>query len=51
MWNFLYHHLRSDLPKDCKFSYIGRPESVSPAMGSNKISTEQQTKLLKCAFL
>lgn len=50
-WNFLYHRLLSDLPNDCKLEYAGRPESASPAVGSYKISTQQQSKLLKDAFI
>ena len=49
-WNFLFHRLRNDLPKDCKLEYAGRPESASPAVGSNKISTQQQKKLVKESF-
>ena len=49
-WNFLYHRLRSDLPKDCELDYAGRPESASPAVGSYKISIQQQKKLVKDSF-
>ncbi|MCW8810801.1 MAG: multifunctional oxoglutarate decarboxylase/oxoglutarate dehydrogenase thiamine pyrophosphate-binding subunit/dihydrolipoyllysine-residue succinyltransferase subunit, partial [Ignavibacteriaceae bacterium] len=50
-WNFLLNRLKNDLPKDCELDYAGRPESASPAVGSSKISTQQQTKILKDAFL
>lgn len=49
-WNFLYHRLRNDLPKDCELDYSGRPESASPAVGSYKISMQQQKHLIKDAF-
>jgi len=50
-WNFLYHRLRNDLPKDCELDYSGRPESASPAAGSYKISIQQQKKLTRDAFI
>jgi 2-oxoglutarate decarboxylase len=49
-WNFLYPRLLGDLPKNCRLEYTGRPESASPAVGSYKISVQQQTKLIKDAF-
>ncbi len=49
-WNFLYHRLRSDLPDKCELDYAGRPESASPAVGSYKISMQQQKKLVKDSF-
>jgi 2-oxoglutarate dehydrogenase E1 component len=49
-WNFLFHRLRNDLPKNCKLEYSGRPESASPAAGSYKISIQQQKKLIKESF-
>ncbi|MGB5289328.1 MAG: multifunctional oxoglutarate decarboxylase/oxoglutarate dehydrogenase thiamine pyrophosphate-binding subunit/dihydrolipoyllysine-residue succinyltransferase subunit, partial [Ignavibacteriaceae bacterium] len=50
-WNFLYHKLRGDLPEDCELVYVGRLESASPAVGSNKIALQQQAKLIKDAFI
>ncbi|MDZ7623313.1 MAG: multifunctional oxoglutarate decarboxylase/oxoglutarate dehydrogenase thiamine pyrophosphate-binding subunit/dihydrolipoyllysine-residue succinyltransferase subunit [Ignavibacteriaceae bacterium] len=50
-WNFLYHRLRNDLPKECDLDYAGRPESASPAVGSYKISIQQQKKLVKDSFV
>jgi len=50
-WNFLYHKLRSNLPENCELDYVGRLESASPAVGSNKIAVQQQTKLVKDAFV
>jgi 2-oxoglutarate dehydrogenase E1 component len=49
-WNFLYQRLRSDLPNKCELDYAGRPESASPAVGSYKISMQQQKKLVKDSF-
>ena len=49
-WNFLRNRLRNDLPEKCELSYVGRPESASPAVGSYKISIQQQKKLVKDAF-
>ena len=49
-WNFLSQRLINDIPKGWKLSYIGRPESASPAAGSSKISSQQQKKLIKDAF-
>ncbi len=49
-WNFLFHRLRNDLPEDCILEYAGRPESASPAVGSYKISMQQQKKLVKDSF-
>ena len=49
-WNFLFHRLRNDLPKECELDYSGRPESASPAVGSYKISMQQQKKLVKDSF-
>lgn len=50
-WNFLYHRLRNDLPKECDLEYAGRPESASPAVGSYKISIQQQKNLVKDSFV
>ena len=49
-WNFLYHRLKDDLPKECDLDYAGRSESASPAVGSYKISIQQQKKLVKHSF-
>ena len=49
-WNFLYHRLKTDLPKDCELDYSGRPESASPAVGSYKLSMQQQKRLVKDSF-
>jgi 2-oxoglutarate decarboxylase len=49
-WNFLIARLTSDLFKDQKLFYAGRPESASPAVGSAKISSQQQRELVEKAF-
>jgi 2-oxoglutarate dehydrogenase E1 component len=49
-WTFLYHRLRNDIPKECDLDYAGRPESASPAVGSYKISIQQQKNLVKDSF-
>jgi 2-oxoglutarate dehydrogenase E1 component len=49
-WNFLNQRLRIDLPDDCELVYVGRSESASPAVGSYKISLQQQAKLVKDSF-
>ena len=49
-WNFLNQRLPNDLPVDCELVYVGRSESASPAVGSYKISMQQQKKLVKAAF-
>ena len=50
-WSFIYHRLRNDLLVDCELDYAGRPESASPAVGSYKISMQQQKKLVKDSFV
>ncbi len=49
-WNFLAHRITSLLPKGKKLNYAGRPESASPAVGSSKISAQQQSELIDNAF-
>jgi len=49
-WNFLYQKLSENLPKGCDLEYAGRPESASPAVGSYRISIQQQKRLVKDAF-
>lgn len=49
-WHFLYHRLQNDLPNECELEYSGRVESASPAVGSYKISMQQQKKLVKDSF-
>ncbi len=49
-WNFLVPRLTGDLSKGQNLYYAGRPESASPAVGSAKISTQQQKDLVEKAF-
>ena len=49
-WNFLFPKLSDDIPQGCKLEYAGRPESASPAVGSYRISIQQQKQLVKDAF-
>jgi len=49
-WNFLYQRLKNDIPDNCELDYAGRPESASPAVGSYKLSMQQQKKLVKDSF-
>jgi 2-oxoglutarate decarboxylase len=49
-WNFLYPRLTDDLSEGQKLSYSGRPEGASPAVGSAKISNQQQHDLVANAF-
>jgi len=49
-WNFLWHRLQEIILSGQKVNYAGRPESASPAVGSAKISKQQQEELIKQAF-
>jgi len=49
-WNFLWHRLQENSLPDQKLFYAGRPESASPAVGSAKISNQQQEELIQTAF-
>ena len=49
-WSFLSQRLLGNLSPKCKLDFVGRPESASPAVGSSRISTQQQKKLVKDAF-
>jgi 2-oxoglutarate dehydrogenase E1 component len=49
-WNFLSQRLIENVPGKCNLDFVGRPESASPAVGSSRISTQQQKKLVKDAF-
>ena len=49
-WNFLFNRLKNDLPENCRLNYAGRTESASHAVGSYKISIQQQKKLVREAF-
>jgi 2-oxoglutarate dehydrogenase E1 component len=49
-WNFISSRLIEDLLPHQKLLYSGRPESASPAVGSARISEEQQINLVREAF-
>jgi 2-oxoglutarate dehydrogenase E1 component len=49
-WNFLLPLIKNDVEGDLEITYVGRPQSASPAVGSSKISTQQQKELIKKAF-
>ena len=49
-WPFLYTKLSEDIGKGQKLTYNGRPEGASPAVGSAKISTQQQKEIVEAAF-
>ncbi len=49
-WHFLYPRISDDLGKGQKLTYSGRPEGASPAVGSAKISGQQQKELVEEAF-
>jgi 2-oxoglutarate decarboxylase len=49
-WNFLFPRLSNDLVKGQKLRYSGRPEGASPAVGSAKISAQEQKELVEKAF-
>ncbi len=50
-WSFIAPRLLDDLAEGQRLRYVGRPESASPAVGSNKISNRQQKELIENAFL
>jgi 2-oxoglutarate dehydrogenase E1 component len=49
-WNFLLPLIKNDVEGDLEITYVGRSQSASPAVGSLKISTQQQKELIKKAF-
>jgi 2-oxoglutarate dehydrogenase E1 component len=49
-WNFLASRLSESLSGGQKLLYSGRPESASPAVGSSRISVQQQKDLVERAF-
>ena len=49
-WNFLWHRLNDLLLPEQKLYCSSRPESASPAVGSSKISNQQQNYLVINAF-
>lgn len=49
-WNFISQRIYEAISTDKKLYYAGRPESASPAVGSAKISAQQQKDLVEEAF-
>lgn len=49
-WNFLHYRIMEDLSDGQRLFYAGRPESASPAVGSSKLSRQQQDKLIFDGF-
>ena len=49
-WNFLWHRLQEISLPGQKIYYSGRPESASPAVGSAKVSNQQQEELIRNAY-
>lgn len=49
-WNFLWHRLEEIKSEKQKLYCVSRPESASPAVGSARITLQQQTQLVKEAF-
>ena len=49
-WNFLLPLIKNDINKDLEITYVGRPPSASPAVGSAKMSIQHQRDLVKQAF-
>lgn len=49
-WNFISQRIFNVISTSKKLYYAGRPESASPAVGSAKISAQQQKDLVEHAF-
>ena len=49
-WYASQHHLKSVLQAEQELSYVGRPLSAAPAVGSYKLHSAQQQKLIQQAF-
>ena len=49
-WNFISQRIYDVVSANKKITYVGRPESASPAVGSAKISAQQQKELVEQAF-
>ncbi len=49
-WNFISQRIFDVISTHKKLYYAGRPESASPAVGSAKISAQQQKDLVQAAF-
>ncbi len=49
-WSFVSQRLFEQISNGKKLKYIGRPESASPAVGSAKISNQQQAAIINEVF-
>jgi 2-oxoglutarate dehydrogenase E1 component len=49
-WTYVAPRLRALLGRDIPLSYIGRPERASPAVGSGRVHTAEQAKIVADAF-
>lgn len=49
-WNFLWHRLEEIKNEKQKLYCVSRPEGASPAVGSARITLQQQEQLMKEAF-
>ena len=49
-WNFLNVRIKELLSEKQKLLCVSRPEGASPAVGSGKLSNQQQVNLIKQAF-
>lgn len=49
-WNFIYPNLKELLPKETSLSYVGRPRSASPAVGSYSIHKQEHAAILSAIF-
>ena len=49
-WNFLTNRISELLTKNIKLNCVSRPEGASPAVGSGKLSSQQQINLVQEAF-
>jgi len=49
-WHFLLPLIKNDIGRDLEITYVGRPPSASPAVGSAKISIQHQRDLINSAF-
>ena len=50
-WNFLNNRILEILSNKQILNCVSRPEGASPAVGSTKLSNQQQIDLVKEAFL
>jgi 2-oxoglutarate dehydrogenase complex dehydrogenase (E1) component-like enzyme len=49
-WTFIHHRLRDGLDKRLTLDVAARPESASPATGSNRVHEQETQELIETAF-